>query len=264
MKFALDEYAHLDSPIHRWQPKYKLIGLIALIFAFSSVKDWHLIPAMLIVTGILYALSKLPLSFLWKRLRYPSLVLLGIVVFLPFVSGKTVILQLGFLSLRQEGCLASLLIISRFLAIMTTGFVLFGTNSFLTTIKAMRGLGLSPIIADIILLSYRYLFELSRQLTMMQRASKLRGFEPRKLSKRNLSVYAAITGSLLVRSYEDSKQIYKAMQLRGYGHVLKESERAIAPRKETRKTKVNQHKFDAIALFICLLIAASFIVAGML
>lgn len=261
MKFALDEYAYIDSLVHRWEPRYKLIGLIALIFAFASVKDWHLIPAMLLVTGMIYAMSKLPLSFLLKRLRYPSLIVLGIVMFLPLVSGKTVILQVGLLTLRQEGCLASLLIVSRFLAIMTTGFVLFGTNSFLTTIKAMRSLGLSPIIADIILLSYRYLFELSRQLKMMQRASKLRGFEPSKFSRRNLSVYAAITGSLLVRSYEDSKQIYQAMQLRGYGNVLKESEKAIAPQNKTQR---KQSKLDAIALFICLFIAASFFLAEML
>ncbi|NEP42619.1 MAG: cobalt ECF transporter T component CbiQ, partial [Okeania sp. SIO2H7] len=257
MKFALDEYAHLNSPIHRWEPRYKLIGLIALIFAFASVRDWHLIPAMLLVTGILYAFSKLPLSFLWKRLRYPGFLLLGIVLFLPFVSGKTIIWQLGFLTLRREGFLASLLIASRFLAIMTTGFVLFGTSSFLTTIKAMRRLGLSPILADIILLSYRYLFEISRQLRMMQKASKLRGFEPRKFSRRNLSVYAALTGSLLVRSYEDSKQIYKAMQLRGYGNVLKDEKRAIAP--QNTSLTPNKSKSDAIALFLCLFIAASFI-----
>ena len=85
MKFALDEYAHLNSPIHRWDPRYKLIGLIALIFAFASVTDSHLIPAMLLVAGILYAISKLPLSFLLKRLRYPGFFLLGIVIFLPFV-----------------------------------------------------------------------------------------------------------------------------------------------------------------------------------
>ncbi|MDY6804498.1 MAG: cobalt ECF transporter T component CbiQ [Cyanobacteriota bacterium] len=261
MKFALDEYAHLNSPIHRWDPRYKLIGLIALIFAFASVTNSHLIPAMLLIAGILYAISKLPLSFLLKRLRYPGFFLLGIVMFLPFVLGKTIILQLGFLTIRQEGIVASLLVASRFLAIMTTSFVLFGTSYFLTTIKAMRRLGLSPIIADIILLSYRYLFEVYRQLKMMQRASKLRGFEPRKFSRRNLSVYAALTGSLLVRSYEDSTQIYKAMQLRGYGHVLKKEERAKAL---PNKTRQKQSKLDATGLFICLVIAVCFIGAEVL
>jgi cobalt/nickel transport system permease protein len=52
---------------------------------------------------------------------------------------------------------------------------------------------------------------------MMRRATVLRGFRPRQLSRRNLQVYAALAGSLLIRSYQQSEQVYKAMQLRGYG-----------------------------------------------
>lgn len=257
MKFALDEYAGLESPIHRWDVRYKLIGLTSLIFAYASVRDLHLIPAMLVVTGILYALSKLPFSFLIGRLRYPGFFLLGVIILLPFLSGKTVIWQLGFLTVRQEGCLAALLIVSRFLAMMTTALVLFGTNSFLATIKGMRELGLSWIIVDTMLLSYRYLFELARQLSTMEKAAKLRGFQPGKLTRRNLSVYAAMTGSLLVRSYDRSKQVYQAMLLRGYGNE------ETRDRKE-RKIRNRQSKFDAIALLISLVIALSFVTTEIL
>ena len=34
MKLGLDQYANLDSPIHRWEQRSKLVALIALIFAF--------------------------------------------------------------------------------------------------------------------------------------------------------------------------------------------------------------------------------------
>lgn len=255
MKLLLDEYAHLNSPIHRWDVRYKLIALMALMFAFATVTDWYLMPLMLLVTAMIYGVSKLPLSFLVTRLRYPSFFLLGMIFLLPFLSGNTIIWQLGFLTIRQEGCLAVILIVSRFFAIMTTGLILFGTSSFLSTIKGMRQLGLSPIITDMLLLSYRYIFELSHQLNMMLKATKLRGFKRSQISWRNLSVYAALTGSLLVRSYQQAEQVYKAMLLRGYGNVLNQKNNAIY------STPLNDIRFnsDAIYLFISLIISAAFV-----
>ena len=38
-KFALDKYAGLDSLIHYWHPKYKIIGISLLIFSFAFIKD---------------------------------------------------------------------------------------------------------------------------------------------------------------------------------------------------------------------------------
>ncbi|MEB3887449.1 cobalt ECF transporter T component CbiQ [Lyngbya sp. CCY1209] len=217
MNFRLDEYAHLDSPIHRWHPQSKLIGLLALMFAFAAVETPRLIPAMFAVAIALYLLSKLPFSFLASRLQYPGLFLLGVVALLPFFSGQTPLWTWGPVTVWREGSLAVLLIASRFLAIFTVGVVLLGSSSFLTLIKAMRSLGLSPILADMLLISYRYIFELGHQFQMMRRATVLRGFRPRQLSRRNLQVYAALAGSLLIRSYQQSEQVYKAMQLRGYG-----------------------------------------------
>ncbi|GAF82078.1 unnamed protein product, partial [marine sediment metagenome] len=64
MTFGLDEYAHLGSPLHRWDPRFKLIGLLALIFAFSFVREPYMLPAMVMVTSAIYFVSKLPVSFM--------------------------------------------------------------------------------------------------------------------------------------------------------------------------------------------------------
>ncbi len=256
MKFALDEYANLNSLIHQWDVRHKLIGLITLMFAFATVNSWYLIPLMLLVTLMLYTISKLPLSFLASRLRYPGFFLFGVIILLPFLSGQTIIWQLGFLTIRQEGCLAVILIVSRFFAIMTIGLILFGTSSFLTTVKGMRSLGISPIITDMLMLSYRYIFELSHQLNMMLKATKLRGFQRSKISWINLSVYAALTGSLLVRSYQQAERVYQAMLLRGYGNVFDQENRLIS----SIYTNFIQFDSDLIYLFICLVVSVSLIV----
>lgn len=218
MKLLLDEYAYLNSCIHSWQSKPKFIALVSLIFAFAFIQKLALLPLIILLTSVLYYLSKLPIKFLLSRLRYPGIFILAVVILLPFLVGKTVIFSWGFLQLKQEGCLLVFLIVTRFVCILTTSLVLFGTAPFFTTLKTLRQLGLSPIISDMMLLTYRYLEELGDRLITMQRALQLKGFHPHNISRRNLKIIASLMGSLLVRSYDDSKLVYQAMILRGYGH----------------------------------------------
>lgn len=252
MTQGLDAYAYLKSPIHRWEPRCKLIALLALIFAFASVRQLILLPAMILVTLVYYGVSRLPVAFLLQRLRYPGFFLAAIAILLPFSVGNTIIWQLSFLALRQEGLFALVLIVTRFLCILTVGLILFGTAPFLTSIKAMRALGLPAVLADMTLLSYRYIEQFGEDLTRMQTAMRLRGFRINKLSRRNLTVVASLIGSLLVRSYDQSQQVYQAMILRGYG--------CVSPRRQRFKA----HTSDLVALLATCFVAFGFVVAEIL
>jgi len=215
VKLRLDEYAELNSPLHGWEPRYKLIGITVLIFAFAFVRDLRLLPAMLAVSGILYAFSRLPLSFLLARLRVPGFFLLIVVVLLPLFSGTTALFEIGPVAVREEGCLDLLLIVVKFVSILTAGSVLFGTTPFLNVVKTMRALGLPAILTDMILFSYRYLFEIGGNLRALETGMRLRGFRGRSLA--GLSTLALLAGTILVRGHEQAENVYKAMILRGYG-----------------------------------------------
>ncbi len=219
MRLGIDEHVHLDSPLHRWDPRYKLIGLVSLMFSFSFIHDPRMMAAMVGTTIAIYVVSRLPSSFIVRRLRLPSLFLLAVVISLPFLSGETVIATLGPAAVYKEGLLMAGLIAVRFVCILTIGMVLFSTTPLLTNINALRALGLPSIIADIALLALRYLQEIGQDLTRMQTSMRLRGLRERRLSPRGLRVLAWLSGSLLVRSYERSEWIYKAMLTRGYGNA---------------------------------------------
>ncbi|MGF1568891.1 MAG: cobalt ECF transporter T component CbiQ [Nodosilinea sp.] len=223
---SLDAYVHRESLIHQWQPRLKLVSLLGLMFAFATVRQLSLLPWMLGLTAGLYALSRLPLTFLWQRLSYPGLFIVAVVAVLPFAIGETVLWQGGWLALRQEGLASTALIVSRFVSILTVGFILLGTTPFLTIVQAMRALGLPVILADMTLLSYRYLYEIADTLATMQQAMGLRGFGHRpqrgfRPSGQMIQQLALLTGNLLLRSYERSERVYKAMRLRGYGYGTK-------------------------------------------
>jgi len=217
MTGAIDAYAAGDSPIHRWEPRCKLIGLGALILAFAFVDDLVLVPAMLAVTLSVYAVASLPVAFVLTRLRYPGIFFLAVALILPFAAGSTVVASIGPLAVRQEGLLLLVRIAARLGSILTLGLVLFGTAPLATTIQAMRALGLPAILADMTLLAYRYLHELGTDLRRMQTAMAVRGFKHRRRHQRLMGTWASLLGSLLVRSYERAERVYRAMRLRGYG-----------------------------------------------
>jgi len=252
MKLVIDEYANLNSPLHRWDARYRLVGLIILVFAFSFIRDLRLLLAMVLVTAVIYIISGLPARFILRWLRFPSFIILVIVLTLPFLSGEQIIASLGSLALRQEGLLAALLISVRFACIVTVGITLLSTTSLINSIKAMRALGLPLIMADMALLTFRYLHELGQDLSRMLTSMRLRGFHQRHFSPGRLRTFAWLSGSLLVRSYERSEWVYRAMILRGYGQSSR-------PPGEYQACPA-----DALTLGAVVLIAAALVVGDVL
>lgn len=219
MHLHVDQYAHLESPLHRWNPRVKFVALFALIVAFSLVRDLALVPLMLAVTALIFGLSRLPLEFLVTRLRYPGVFLLALAVILPLFSGQTVLWQVGPLAIRAEGLMLMLLVVSRFTAILTVSLVIFGTMTLTTSAQTLRGLGVPALLVDMLLLTLRYLFEFADMLARMQTAMRLRGFSLRRsgLNRRSAGQVGGLIGTLLIRSFEQAEHVYKAMRLRGYG-----------------------------------------------
>lgn len=250
MRLSIDDHAHGDSPLHRWDPRYKLIALFALMVSFAAVQDIRLAPAMLLFAAALAGVSRLPLRFLLTRLSYPAVFLLAVVLVLPFATGQTPLAHIGPLTLRQEGVYAALLVVARFAAILTTTLVLFGTAPFLTTIRAMHALGLPAILTDMLLFFSRYLQDTASRLTTMQTAMQLRGFGGKTLNRHSLGALAALVGTLLIRSVEQSERVYRAMVLRGYGQ-------RVGGRHDFRASVR-----DGLALAGTLLVAAGFGVAS--
>ena len=184
-----------------------------------------------------------------SRLQVPGFFILIIVLILPFVAGSTVLFTLGPLTIYTEGVVAAVLLATRFICIITLTVVLFGTDTFLNAIRAMRALKFPDTLADITLLTYRYIFEIGNMFTQMRIAvRRLRGFRSNQFSLQLVSVLASLLGNMLVRSYEQSDRVYKAMILRGYGFgTVSLSEFAVT-------------RSDTLKLIAMLAVAAAFIV----
>lgn len=205
------------SLFQQWDPRCKIVGLFILLAAYSFVQQLLILLPMFAVTLLVAGFSRRSATFFLQKLRYPSLLILVLVLALPFISGAHVVVDFGFVQMNREGLQAAGLIAGRFLCILTTAMVLLNASPFLVNIKAMRALGLPWIMADMALLVYRYLEVLGSDLRRMRTSMQIRGFKGHKLNFETIKTLAWLAGSLILHSYERADWIYRAMRLRGYG-----------------------------------------------
>jgi len=231
--------------LSRWEVRHKLIGLMALIFSFSFIRELRLLPLVILVSVVIYSLSQLSFAYYWSRIRLPGLFLLMLALILPFSAGNTVLASFGPLALKLEGTLSVLLIAVKFLCIFAIVLVLFAGTPLQKIVGALRSLGLPALLAEMLIFTNRYIYQLITDLRQTQVATGLRGFKGR--SVKALKPLAYIVGTLLVRSHNQSERVFQAMTLRGYGE-------------ESLVLKAEQVQiFDRLALAAALLLATGFV-----
>lgn len=202
------------SLFHCWQPEYKVLGLLPLLFVMAAVDRLTVLAIALGVVLGLYGVAGLSWQRWGQRLVVMAIFFVALGLMLIFQRGETPWVQWGEVVIFWEAGRSVLLLWGRLLTLLTLAMILLETTSFSQWLRVFRWLGLPPLLTDLLVLTYRYLFELRPMLTRMQQAMRLRGFQPHW---QRLRPWGALIGTFLIRSYDRSEQVYQAMRLRGYG-----------------------------------------------
>ena len=216
----IDRYAGLSSPIHRWDPRLRIISIIALIFAIVLLYDLSLIVISTIFAIVLVYISKIPFSFILKRLRLVFVFVLPFFIIIPFTFTHTGVAIASFgeivVSYRgPESVLFAAMIVLKALTAVMLIFPMIGTSRIDITIKALEGLHMPNQLVQMFAFTYRYIFVLSDEFTRTERSLASRGF------KRRTDMYTIVTISksiamLFVKSYERADRVFYAMRSKGY------------------------------------------------
>lgn len=220
----IDRFAHLVSPMHRWDPRWKLAGLFVLLVAMGverpGIRETALwerdVPPVLAALAVslgLVLLSRLPLRFVLARLR-PAYAILALVLLIFSLTAPGGGVKIGIFEFSSQGFLKGLVIALRVLSMILLVFPAFGTTRFDATMKALGALRVPAPLVQTVLFSYRYLFVYADQLRKMQQAARVRGFRAR-CDLRTLRVLGNRVGMLLVGSIERTQRIRYAMRSRG-------------------------------------------------
>ncbi len=215
MALDIDRFAHLESPLQRWDPRLKLFSLGILIFAIALLKTIPLALTAFSLAIVLLALSRLPLHFVAQGVKWVALFLLPFFIIMPLTyPGESTAHLLG-ITFAWEGLRLATLIVFKALAIILIVYSVFGSSRFDVTMIALQRLKCPPLLVQMLLFTYRYIFVLLAEMKRMDIAMKARGFVKRG-DLYTMRMLGGFIGTLIVRSFERTERIYKAMLSKGY------------------------------------------------
>ena len=222
MVSEIDRYAGLSSPIHRWDPRLRIVSILALIFSVVLLYNLTLVTIGMIFAIILVYLSKLPFSFVLDRLKLVFLLVLPFFLIIPFTTMGTdtgvEIARFGGITLSYRGIeavgFAAMIVLKALTAVMLV-FPMIGTSRMDITIKALEGLHLPNKLVQMFAFTYRYIFVISDEFLRTERSLASRGFK-RRGDLYTLTTMSKSIAMLFVKSYERADRVFYAMRSKGY------------------------------------------------
>jgi cobalt/nickel transport system permease protein len=218
--------------VHRIDPRIKfvaMIGCVLLIVTTPPGAYWSFLLYALFLF-ILHSISRVPLTYVAKRLLVVAPFILLIAAFIPFVKKGDVAgsFWLGDwkFSVTYDGLLLFWGVLVKSCLSVLCMILLSSTTRFDILLKGLEELRCPRIIIMILSFMYRYLFLISDEFMRLLRAKSARGTGGRCWFE--LTTLSSIVGVMFVRSYERAERVYLAMCSRGFdGTVIQNRPLAI-------------------------------------
>jgi cobalt/nickel transport system permease protein len=218
MRAEAELYARRDSPLHRWDARWKTVTLAVLVMVMVTLESVRAGSAGVLVAFGLLAWGRLPARLVLRRLLAAQALLLPCLVILPLtVPGQP--FASGPIYGSREGFELALLLNLRALGILGLAFAVVYSTPMVIWLRAVQSLGFPRRLIEITLMTYRYLFTLGWELTRMRWALVVRGFRNR-LTRATWRTLAQVVGVTLLRSLERTERVRQALACRGFqGHL---------------------------------------------
>jgi cobalt/nickel transport system permease protein len=210
---AMDQLARLDSPVHRLDPRAKIVAALVLIVVAVSFER-HEISALLPLVFFpvaLGAIGRIPAGAIFRKLMLALPFVLFVGLFNPLFDRETA-LRLGGIGI-SGGWLSFLSIVLRSALTLGTALVLLAVTGIPALGAGLERLGAPRAFVVQLLFLYRYLFVLGEEALRMARARAQRSFDGRGTG---IKATASLLGNLMLRTLDRAERIYIAMKSRGF------------------------------------------------
>ncbi len=223
---AFDRYHEKESPIHRLDPRVKVVVTIAFILSNVLLPDgaWFAFAFAWIFLLFCNLLSKLGAGYTLKRsiIALPfALIAITVLFSMPGNPLSTFHFLMWKFTITDAGLLRFVSILIRSWLSVQMAILLIATTRFPDLIHALEHLRIPAVLTTIIAFLYRYLFVLTDEVFRLLRARESRSASAPGSRSGGGVVWRAkvagnMAGQLFLRSYERSDRIYNAMLARGY------------------------------------------------
>src|SRR5262249_55223285 len=181
MTGTLDLLPNPDSPLARFDPRWKLAGLTLAALMVVPLQTLTATAVAFISALALAAAARMPRNWYLRRLGGLALFLSLFVLLLPLLlhddNGPT--WQVFSLQVSWYGLRLALRLCLKALTVVTLALVMLVTAPLTATLKAANTLHVPGLLVQLGLLSYRYLFVLAAELARLRVALRVRGYRNR-------------------------------------------------------------------------------------
>ncbi len=223
---TLGQYFPGNSPVHRLDPRTKLILLVVYIVSLFTAQNWLSYGLNLLFLAVVIAISQIPL----KSILHGMKPLVFILVFtgilnLFFTGGETVWVSFLGLTITQEGFVRAVFMVIRILMLVTGTFLLTYTTSPIALTDGLESL-LSPLkklrlpvheLSMMMCIALRFIPTLIEETDKIMSAQKARGadFESGNLMQR-VKALVPILVPLFISAFRRADELATAMECRCY------------------------------------------------
>jgi cobalt/nickel transport system permease protein len=205
-----------DSPLARWDARWKLAALLVAAFGIAALD--RLLPSLtaLALGLVLVGYARLPGSWVRGRLGLFALAALPFLLVLPFTldpGGPGI--NAGPVHISQRGLSAGTAVFARCVAVGCLSLVLVGTAPLHHTLAAAHRLRVPGLLVLITGLAYRYTFLLAAEYRRIRVALRTRGFRM-AATRHGYRTIGHVTGAVLVRGADRAERVNEAMRCRGF------------------------------------------------
>lgn len=210
---SIDELSEGTSMLHRIHPLGKIIITIVYIVTVVSFKinDLTGLISFILYPVILSQIGEIPIRVGIKKLKIVLLLIFAVGIWNPILD-REVILQLGTLSI-SSGMISFITLLLKGILALLASFYLIATTDIEEICYALSIVKIPNILTTLILISYRYIGLLMKEVDTMQNAYNLRAPGQKGI---HISTWGSFLGQLLLRSMDRANELFRSMELRGF------------------------------------------------
>ncbi len=223
---TLGQYFPGNSPIHRLDPRTKLIMLIVYIVALFSASGWASYALMLVFLASAVAISKIGLSALFRGMKPLVMILVFTgILNIFFTTGEKILVKIWVITIYWEGVVRAFYMVLRIMLLISGTFLLTYTTSPISLTDGLESL-LGPLkklnlpvheLAMMMCIALRFIPTLIEETDKIMSAQKARGadFESGNLLQR-VKALVPILVPLFISAFRRADELATAMECRCY------------------------------------------------
>lgn len=209
----MNQLAKGQSPIHKLHPLAKLITTIAYIFVTVSFNKYDFTGMFIMVLYpiLLFEISGISVKTCFYRLRMVIPLVVAVGIFNPFFD-KSYAFALGDFVVTG-GMISFITLLLKGIFCLMASFIFVATTSIDAICMALRKFHVPSMIVTLLLLTFRYIWVMLDEVSVMTTAYKLRAPYQKGI---HISAWGSFLGQLLLRSMDRAEELYNSMLLRGF------------------------------------------------